>query len=712
MKEEKKAKRAKKLNYSTEAIFGSYTGTYVIGEPGTGKTTMLERQIVHHASLGHSIIVIEGHGDFSRHLLRTLPETCAGHILSIDPERTEKAFGVNLFQLPDDPRLAGRMTTQAMELFRKVWGENWGPRIEMNLQLVALTAAQHPGLTLADVPLLFEDKAFRERIVAGIADPDLRREWERYGKKSTHQQDLETESTLNKVKPWSMSPVLKPMIGQERSSLNWREVMDTGRIVLVRLAREPVLGETYVSLLGTAIINQITMAAFSRADIPEEERKPVLLVCDEFHLFATPDFAELFTGGRKFGIMTTVAHQNLAQIDDPKVKAAILGAGQKVVFRVGGDDAVQLAKQFDHTPPEREITGYRLKPTLSVRPLEALRQRGHEDTVVMSIFNRHYAHLLEAQPGRDYNATSSGDGFYPYRGEEALKGVRLLDRLLVKAMQGQFNGPTAIVDDREFREALKTLDVVWAMTTFLALATRDHLREIAMPIGPGHPRFEAFITDPDSVSIPDGGGSTTTNAVTYRDRTKKISRYDRGAFKFYWLPSRICDEICAAHPTHDEDVIGWETVHAIEVIKDLINMAFRLEDQPIYDTGTEPEPIYGPVRSYADMENEITTKLVHLPNHTAMVRSGIEEDEVKMAPPVPTHEPIVVVNPWPRRDDVLRAVAERQAPQGNRPVPKDEPGSVLTAVSPLVPDVAEPPLTKPLEAPFIPPPVLKPPARR
>jgi hypothetical protein len=355
-------------------------GLHVIGANGTGKTTLLSNLILADIRNGQGIALLEPHGDLTKAVLAGMPSNRLKDVIYLDVEDVEYPFGLNLFQCPR-PQTIRNMAAVASfvsHVFEKVWGAGTDtPRLIQNLRAVTRTLIENPGTTFSEIPLLYSNDTVRARMVDNLSNPQVVSYWQDYERKNPRDRDIYLESTLNKVNAFLDEPVIRNIVAQSRTSIDFRSVMDTGKILLVSLSPQ---FEEASCLFGAILIGELLMTAFSRTDTAEQNRRQFNLYCDEFQRFATPDFATLISEARKFRIATTLSHQTLAQLDESN-KAAAIAAGNLIVFRVSGEDGKALAKSFD-TTPTREIIGEEPIRSPVSDVIGHLVRRGHNDTRV------------------------------------------------------------------------------------------------------------------------------------------------------------------------------------------------------------------------------------------------------------------------------------------------------------------------------------------
>jgi hypothetical protein len=338
--------------------------------------------------------VLDPHGDLTTHVLAHVPEKRLGDVILLDLADYHTPFGLNLFTCPDptDPQQLSLATNKVMHIFKKLWGKGgivvedaWGVLLEellTNATLTLLEASPAATYTMAEIPLLLEQEGFRQQLVNALANRHVKNYWlNRYNRLTQKDQLDERRSTLTRVNAFLTQPLVEHIVGQARSTIDFRTVMDERKILLVKLDNRL---EDVTSLIGSMIIAEFLTAAYSRADLPVNKRKQFNLYADEFHRFAIEDLATLLTEARKFGITTTIAHQTLAQISE-RLQAAALQAAILVVFRVSGEDAQTLAMQYERTPPPPEIewieehAGEKPVKTYVFQVLDHLLTHDHED---------------------------------------------------------------------------------------------------------------------------------------------------------------------------------------------------------------------------------------------------------------------------------------------------------------------------------------------
>lgn len=334
-------------------------GTYIVGITGAGKTSLLLNIALSDMQAGDGLCVLDPHGDLTEDLLIRVPHQRRDDVILFDPADIDYPFGLNLFECSDisNPMEVDLVCSQAIGTFWKLFYYSWGPQMEDLLRNVSLTLIYN-RLTMSEIPRLLTDEEYRANLVGNIPEyaEQVRLFWQKtydpLGGRFPHKQLEYSLSTLNKVRRFLLNTVIRNIVGQTKSSFDFRQIMDQGKILLVKLAKGRI-GEDNSSLLGSIIVGKILLTTLSRADMPPQERKPFHLIVDEYQSFATSSFPTLQSEARKYNIDTIVAHQYRDQLDEDN-KGSTLNVGNKIAFRVSGKDALGLAAEFDITPPEPE----------------------------------------------------------------------------------------------------------------------------------------------------------------------------------------------------------------------------------------------------------------------------------------------------------------------------------------------------------------------
>jgi len=344
-----------KTNYRNEGKrFGIKTDDrrrhiYVIGKTGTGKTSLLEKMTIQDIREGKGVAVIDPHGEYAEKMLDFIPSHRINDVIYFNPADLEHPIAFNPME-DVDPPYRHIVASGLVGVFKKIWAESWGPRLEYLLRNTILSLLQYPReTTLLGIMRMLSNKEYRKRVVKKISDPILKSFWEEEFEEYPSRFASEAIAPIqNKVGQFLTTPLTRNIIGQTKSSFDIRRVMDQGKILIMNLSKGRI-GEDVSALLGAMMITKIQLAAMSRVDTPEEERKDFYLYVDEFQNFATESFADVLSEARKYHLNLTLSHQYIAQLPE-MVRDAIFGnVGTLITFRIGAEDAEFLEKEFNPT---------------------------------------------------------------------------------------------------------------------------------------------------------------------------------------------------------------------------------------------------------------------------------------------------------------------------------------------------------------------------
>lgn len=318
---------------------------YVVGKTGMGKSTLLENMIIDDIREGHGVGVVDPHGDLAEKILKFIPSDRINDIVYVNPSDFEYPVAFNILENAN-PQYKHLIASGLMGVFKKIWPDVWSARMEYILNNTLLALLDYPGTTMLAVNRMLSDKAFRTKVVDRVQDPVVKSFWvDEFAKYNDKFASEAIAPIQNKVGQFLSASVIRNIIGQVRSTINIRECMDTGKIIIMNLSKGRV-GEDNSRLLGGMLITKIQLSAMERVDMPESERRDFYLYVDEFQNFATESFATILSEARKYRLSLVVAHQYIEQLDE-KVAAAIFGnVGTMVVYRVGAADADYLVKEF------------------------------------------------------------------------------------------------------------------------------------------------------------------------------------------------------------------------------------------------------------------------------------------------------------------------------------------------------------------------------
>ncbi|MBU0707591.1 type IV secretion system DNA-binding domain-containing protein [Patescibacteria group bacterium] len=319
---------------------------YVIGKTGMGKTTMLENMIISDIRAGHGVAVVDPHGDLVEEIIDYIPPRRINDIVYFNPSDIDYPIAFNVLESVN-PVHRHLVASGLLGVFKKIWADSWGPRLEYVLRNTILTLLEYPGSTLLGITRLLVDDKYRKKVLENLNDPILKAFWiDEYGAYSNQFRTEAISPIQNKVGQFLSSSIIRNIVGQTKSSIDMRDIMDSKKILLLNLSKGRI-GEDNSALLGAMMITKLQLAAMSRVDIEEDERKDFFLYVDEFQNFATESFANILSEARKYRLNLIIAHQYIEQIDEI-VRAAVFGnVGTLVSFRIGAADAEFLEKEFE-----------------------------------------------------------------------------------------------------------------------------------------------------------------------------------------------------------------------------------------------------------------------------------------------------------------------------------------------------------------------------
>jgi hypothetical protein len=317
----------------------------VLGKTGMGKSTLLQQLIASDIRAGRGVAVIDPHGDLVESILASVPRHRTNDVILFDAGDRDHPLSFNVFACRDAHQRP-LVASGVVAAFKKLYADSWGPRLEHVLRNCVLALLEVPGTTLISVVRLLANPAYRKGIVGRITDPVVRSFWEHEFASLHPKLQIEAIAPIqNKIGHFVSSPLLRNIVGQAHSRLDLREVMDQGKVLLVSLSKGRI-GEDASALLGAFLTTAIQLAAMSRADQPEAERRSFFLYVDEFQNYATEAFATILSEARKYRLALTVANQYLAQLDEPTLHALFGNVGSLVCFQLGAKDAELLAEQL------------------------------------------------------------------------------------------------------------------------------------------------------------------------------------------------------------------------------------------------------------------------------------------------------------------------------------------------------------------------------
>lgn len=336
---------------------------YIIGKSGSGKSVFLSWLARQDIKAGDGLCVVDPHGDLIEEVIQFVPKERAKDVILFNPADSERPMGLNMLEAktPEEMDMA---SSQATEIFIKIFGDEiFGPRIQHYFRNACLTLMEdkEEGATLIDVPRIFVDDEFMKYKVSKVKNPVVRSFWEH---EYAHTGERERQEMIPyfsaKFGPFITNSIMRNTIGQTKSAFNFRQCMDEGKILLINLSKGK-MGDLNTQLLGLVTVARLQMAAMSRVDMPEKERKDFYLYVDEFQNFATDSFCSILSEARKYHLALIMAHQYIKQLEkkqDTSIRDAVFGnVGTMMSFKVGADDAEYMAKEYAPVLTEQDVLG-------------------------------------------------------------------------------------------------------------------------------------------------------------------------------------------------------------------------------------------------------------------------------------------------------------------------------------------------------------------
>ncbi|HVW82408.1 MAG TPA: TraM recognition domain-containing protein [Candidatus Paceibacterota bacterium] len=326
---------------------------YVVGQTGTGKSTLLQNLIAQDIKAGEGCCYIDPHGGDILDILAAVPPERYEDVIYFDPAELSRPFGLNFLEYdPAKPEQKTFIVNELLMIFRRLYGdvpESLGPAFEQYFRNATQLVMEDPasGSTVLDIARVLSNSNFRKQKLAASKNPIVNQFWQEIATKAGGEASLENivPYITNKFDDFTANDFIRPIVGQQESSFNFRRVMDEKKILLVNLSKGR-LGEKNANLLGLIIVGKLFMAALSRADNPKSPYPPFYLYIDEFQNVTTDSVPGILSEARKYKLSLTIAHQFLAQIEE-KFRDAIFGnVGNMAVFRVGQEDGEVFEKLY------------------------------------------------------------------------------------------------------------------------------------------------------------------------------------------------------------------------------------------------------------------------------------------------------------------------------------------------------------------------------
>lgn len=324
---------------------------YVIGQTGTGKSAFLKALAKQDVKNGKGLCVIDPHGDFAEDVLTAVPKERAEDVIYFDPSDMERPFGLNMLEY-DKPEQKTFVINEMINIFDKLYDlkSTGGPMFEQYVRNAMLLIMEDPesGSTLMEISKVLADEDFRKMKLEKCMNPVVRDFWLKEAEKAGGEAALANmvPYITSKLTTFISNDMMRPIIAQQKSTLDFRRIMDEGKILIINLSKGKI-GEINSKLLGLVIIGKLLMAALSRVDMPEDERKDFYLYIDEFQNVTTDSISQILSEARKYRLDLIIAHQFIGQLSEEISKAVFGNVGSLCAFRVGPEDGEFLQKQFE-----------------------------------------------------------------------------------------------------------------------------------------------------------------------------------------------------------------------------------------------------------------------------------------------------------------------------------------------------------------------------
>ncbi|MDQ7021298.1 MAG: TraM recognition domain-containing protein [Candidatus Dojkabacteria bacterium] len=329
---------------------------YVIGQTGAGKSGFMGGCMIRDIKMGHGCAFIDPHGSDAEKILQQIPPERVEDVVFFDPSDIERPMGLNMLEFETDAQRT-LVINEMLNIFDTLYDlkRTGGPMFEQYFRygIMLLTEDVESGATLMEVPKIFVDDDYRNYKLSKTNNQEIIDFWTKQAEKAGGEASLKNIApyVVSKLASFLSNAYVRPIVAQQKSSIDFRDIMDSGKILIAKLSKGKI-GDFNMSLLGMTLIGKLLVAALGREDVPEDQRLPFYLYIDEFQNFLTDGINIILSEARKYKLALTLGHQFVGQLtrtgNDTKIRDAIFGnVGNKMIFRVGADDAEFLKKQFD-----------------------------------------------------------------------------------------------------------------------------------------------------------------------------------------------------------------------------------------------------------------------------------------------------------------------------------------------------------------------------
>jgi len=356
----------------------------IVGKTGTGKSALLQNIVCQDILAGRGGALLDPHGDLIRAVLKAIPPSRRDKMVILDAADASLRLRFNPFARVVPSRRA-LVAAVLVEVFKKIWSDDWGPRLEHLLRNVVFTLLEREDSSLADIPRLLGDRTFRSPIIAGIEDPVVKDFWtNEFEKYSPAFRAVIVAPLQNKIGALLTDPTLRRILTEAGEWIDLRKLMDQGMFLLVSLDKGRI-GEGPAATLGSFLVSHMALSAIARSDTPEAERRDFAIVLDEFQTFTTLSVATMMAELRKYHVGMVLANQHLSQLDSDIRDAVFGNAGTTISFRIGASDGAFLAREF--------------APVFTA-----------EDFISLPLYNVYIRLLIDGDPSLPFSATTLAPG--------------------------------------------------------------------------------------------------------------------------------------------------------------------------------------------------------------------------------------------------------------------------------------------------------------
>lgn len=326
---------------------------YILGKTGTGKTELMFNMVIQDIKRGYGVGFFDPHGETAEKLLDFVPQNRINDVLYFNPADLDFPIAFNVMENVD-ASYRHIVSSSLLGAFHKIWPAVWSARIEYILENCILALLEYPGSTLLGIQRILADPDYLKKVVEKITDPMVRAFWLHEFPRYTQSQELEAVAEIkNKISQIVYNPLVRNIIGQPQSKIDFREALDQNKILIANLSRGKI-GEDNSKILSVFLTTKLYLSLLSRTDVPEEKRRDFYLYLDEFQNFATRGFVEMLSEARKYKLNLVIANQYLGQLEETnqkgvsyEVRDAVFGnVGTIICFRLGAEDAQFVEREF------------------------------------------------------------------------------------------------------------------------------------------------------------------------------------------------------------------------------------------------------------------------------------------------------------------------------------------------------------------------------